>query len=281
MSDQKEIDLKADHKGLAVATDQKGTAIAAGQKGLALVTGASGALGAAIALRLSGMGYDLGLHYHTNRDKAEKVREAIAAKGGRSTLYQADLAEEKELVELFAGIERDRSDLTVLVNNAACLIEHPLFFLDRPDIEKITAINQWAAYYCLKAASRMMCRNGKGYIVNIGSLSEHLPLMGQIGYSMSKAALTGLTRSAAMELSRFGITVNSVTPGPLAGDGLAAGSNHKPNGAGKANRIPGPEDVAACVGFLCSGDAGFITGQSIIVDGGLSLTSSVTYSANI
>jgi 3-oxoacyl-[acyl-carrier protein] reductase len=196
-------------------------------KGLALVTGANGALGNAIALALGQAGYETALHYHLHKERAAAACATIKACGGIAFLIQADLTKTKSLDKLFAKLEASQNPLVILINNAACLSQKPLFLQPGTELYEMTALNQLAAYECLQRAARIMCRQNKGRIVNTGSLSEWRPMQGQTGYSMTKAALGALTRSAALELGRFGITVNTLAPGPVAGEGLFAQQGSK------------------------------------------------------
>lgn len=248
-------------------------------RGLALVTGASGSLGASIARHLAGMGYEVALHYHTHGDAAQAVCASIIATGGSAFILPADLTLEQDLDRLFKTLGRHKKKLEVLVNNAACLIEHPLFLLQRQQLQQLVELNQVAYYECLKRAARIMSRHGGGHIVNMGSLSARLPLPGQTAYAMSKAALEGLTKSAAFELGRFGIRVNSVIPAAVNGGMLPdqLKNDKKLHKRIPLGGLPCPCDIAACVGFLCCESSKFITGQSLVIDGGISLTTAFAF----
>lgn len=242
--------------------------------GIALVTGANSALGAASALALGQMGYDLALHYHEHDNRVLEVCEKLTAVERSVRTFKADLTKEDQLRKMFDSLNTEK--LSVLVNNAAILNESPLLLSGKEAVMETVLLNQIAVYECIQRAARIMCRHNSGRIVNVGSLSQHLPLQGQVSYAMSKSALTGLTRSAALELGPFGITVNCVVPGPVSGEGMFSGSRTPETALSQmlpVRGLPAPEDIASCIAFFCSDGSRFITGQSLVVDAGLGLTS--------
>lgn len=249
-------------------------------KELALITGASGSIGNAIALTLADMGYDLLLQYYRHPEGVAALKETLGFHGTNVEIASVDLTDETSLNGMFDGIIAKKQRLAVLVNNAGCLGETPLILSEKHQLEQLIQINQVAAFECIKKAGRIMTRFNTGSIVNMGSLSQDAPLSGQAAYAMSKAALTGLTRAAALELGRFGIRVNAVIPGITSGGMIPAKWQQEEEKLKKyipLRQIPLPKDIAACVAFLCSDKARCITGQSLAVDGGLNLTSSFTY----
>lgn len=246
----------------------------------ALVIGANSPLGSAIALKLSEQGFDLVLHYHINVERVKETAKTIQGAGKNVSLVKADLTNEKDIDHLFAQLGDNTDRLNVLVYNSACLLQAPILLFRNEDLLKVVQVNQLAAYSVLQKTGRIMSRNKGGSIIMIGSLSQNLPLEGQVAYAMSKSAIGGLVRSAALELGKFAVTVNCIIPGPIDGHGMWVMSQEKRKEFMRnipCQGIPSFADIAASVMFLCSENSRFITGQSIIIDGGLSLTSAVTF----
>jgi 3-oxoacyl-[acyl-carrier protein] reductase len=243
---------------------------------VALVTGASGALGAAIAVRLARDGYAICAHYHRNVAAVEEVVHSIEREEGHATAVQADLLKLADIRQLVAAALGMGGRLAILVNNAAVSRDRPLGLGDDQGFCSVIELNSLAAIRCTNEVVRPMARCG-GSIVNVGSLSHVQPRMGQSAYATSKAGLVGLTRAAALELARFGVRVNLVEPGPIVGSMLV-----RPEAVAQAaaliplGTVPTASDVAEIVAWLCTRQAACITGQTLVVDGGLSLTNAMS-----
>ncbi|MEU4694433.1 SDR family oxidoreductase [Actinoplanes sp. NPDC023714] len=241
---------------------------------VALVTGASRGIGRATAHRLAEQGYDLVLHGHGGAGAAEAA-ESLAAKFGVTAVSAAgDIADpgtSKALVRLaFETFKR----LDVLVINAGTHAAGMLGMTDDATIERLFAVNAAGAAYTLQNAVRLLARAPQASVVLTASITGTHGVAGQAVYAASKAAVVGLTRSAAKELGPRGVRVNAVAPGFIATDMLDTLDE-----AGRAERVAGTalgrlgtaEDVADVIAFLVSDQARFVTGQVIGVDGGLTL----------
>lgn len=239
---------------------------------VALVTGSAGGIGRAVALRLSEMGMDLVLHCHGNRAGAEALREQIEAGGRRARVFQADLSrfDEAGALVTFALAEFGRIDC--LVNNAGMTRDGLVMAMTEDDFDRVMDVNLKSVFHCIRHACPSMLRQRSGSIVNIASVVGITGNAGQANYAASKAGILGLTKSCAREFARRGVRVNAVAPGYIE----TAMTKDLPESTKTAllERIPlrrlgSPDDVAQAVGFLCSEQAAYITGQVLVVDGGM------------
>jgi 3-oxoacyl-[acyl-carrier protein] reductase len=231
----------------------------------ALVTGASKGIGRAIAAELAAAGASVVLGYRSGQDEAE----ALAAElGGRAVGADVSSAEEaKRLVE-------EAGDLDVLVNNAGLTRDGVLARMSDDDWRIVIDTNLSSVFYTCRAVTRSMMRKRAGSIVNVSSIVGVHGNWGQTNYAASKAGIIGFTKSLARELGSRGVRANVVAPGyvttqltdVLPEDATRAMLDNTPLG-----RLGDPEDVARAVRFLCSDEASFITGEVLLVDGGLGM----------
>ncbi len=237
--------------------------------GCALVTGASRGIGAAIARGLAADGWPVGVNYRADKDGAEAVVAAIAQDGGQAVAVQADVADTGAPEELFTGLEShfDRPVLA-LVNNAGVSRDDLVASLGDEEWSTVLETDLTAAFRLIRRALRPMLRARAGRIVNISSVVGLRANAGQANYAAAKAGLIALTRTAAIEVARRGITVNAVAPGWIDTD-MTAGISSELLAAIPARRAGTPEEVAACVRFLVSDQASYVNGAVLSVDGGL------------
>jgi len=239
---------------------------------IAIVTGGSRGSGRAIALELGKRGATVVINYNRSADSAQAVLEEIKAAGGDGFVIQADVSDEEQVDALFKAVTGEYGKVDILVNNAGTTRDNVIMMLKPEDFDTVINTNLRSAWLCSKAASRAMMRKRTGRIINITSVVGISGNGGQTNYSASKAGMIGLTKSLAKEVASRGITVNAVAPGfietamteDLSEDVKATALSHIPLG-----RMGQPEDVAKAVAFFASDGAEYITGQVLIVDGGM------------
>jgi 3-oxoacyl-[acyl-carrier protein] reductase len=231
----------------------------------ALVTGGSRGIGRAIALDLARAGAEVVVGYHSGADEAQEVaREA----GGRAA--QADVSNADEAAALVA----EAGDLDILVNNAGITRDGLIARMSDDDWRAVVDTNLGGAFHTCRAAARGMMRRRSGAIVNVTSVVGLHGNPGQANYAAAKAGIIGLTKALARELAVRGIRVNAIAPGYIESrltDVLPEEVQQAILGNTPLGRLGTPEDVAGAVRFLCSDEASFITGEVLLVDGGLGM----------
>ena len=239
------------------------------REGSALVTGASRGIGAAIATALAADGWPVGVNYRTDRAGAEAVVAAIQGRGGRAVALEGDVSHADTADALVVAIEERFGPLMVLVNNAGITADGLSPQLADEDWSRVIDTNLSGPFRVTRRALRSMMRARFGRVINIASIVGLRANPGQSNYAASKAGLIGFTKTVAAEVARRGVTVNAVAPGFIATEMTQGLEDSALVQAVSARRLGTPEDVAACVRFLASEDAGYVTGSTLTVDGGL------------
>ena len=241
---------------------------------VALVTGGSRGIGRAICLELARQGAAVAVNYAGNEQAAQETVEACRALGVQAEAFQADVSDPAACESLIAQVKERFGRLDILVNNAGVTRDGLLMTAKPEDFDKVLDTNLKGAYFCMKAAAKVMMRQRYGRIVNLSSVVGLRGNPGQTGYAASKAGVLGLTKAAAKELASRNITVNAVAPGFIETD-MTAVLPEKAKTAMLATipmAAPGhPEDVARAAAFFARPESAYITGQVLCVDGGMAV----------
>jgi 3-oxoacyl-[acyl-carrier protein] reductase len=241
---------------------------------VALVTGGSRGIGRAIAELLAGRGHKVAINYVSNEAAAAEAVASIEAAGGTAIAVKGDVGDQAAVDSLIADVQDRLGPVEILVNNAG-ITRDDLLMRMKPDAwDDVMQTNLKSVYLCSRAVMRGMLRGRWGRIVSLSSVAGVYGNAGQANYAAAKAGIIGFTMSLAKEIGSRGITVNAVAPGFIATDMTAAlGDDVATAAADKITlgRLGLPEEVASAVGYLASVDASYITGQTIVVDGGLVL----------
>lgn len=243
-----------------------------GEVAVALVTGAGGGLGRACAARLASSGHHVVL-CDLDGAAAEDAAAGIRGSGGSASAAALDVTDRESVEQTIGGVVASRGRIDVVVNLAGVIKNQTVTKIEDDDFELVLASHLRGTLNTMRAAIPPMRERAYGRIVNMSSLAARGSIAGG-AYGAAKGAIEGLTRSAAMEVARHGITVNCVAPGLIAaGMFLTVPESYQQETAARIPmQRPGrPEEVAACVSFLASEDAGYVTGQTLLVCGGLSL----------
>lgn len=238
----------------------------------ALVTGASRGIGRAVAIRLAQSGMPVVINYLSNHEAAESVAREIVEAGGAAELLPFDASDPQAIEQTIDKWEEEHPDdwFSVLVNNAGLRRDNVMFMMGDDEWHQVMDTNMNGFFYVTRRLLKhMMPRRRGGRIVNMASLSGLDGIAGQVNYSAAKAALIGATKALAKEVAARNVTVNAVAPGFIMTDMTKDLPEEELRKMVPAGRFGKPEEVAALVGFLCSDEASYITGEVIKVSGGL------------
>lgn len=242
---------------------------------VALITGASRGIGAAIARRLAGDGFSVAINCLNDEIKNTEGAQVAAecrAFGVAAECFVADVSSHEDCERMISEIKERFGSLDVAVNNAGITADGLLVRMKEEQYDRVIAVNQKSVFNIMKFAGAVMMRQRSGRIISVSSVAGLYGNPGQINYSASKAAIVGMTLTAAKELGARGITVNAVAPGFINSDMtevLPEELKEKIMGQISLKRFGEIEEIAGAVSFLASDDARYITGQVLVIDGGM------------
>lgn len=239
---------------------------------IALVTGGGRGIGRAICLELAARGATVIVNYNRSGAAAAEVVAQIDKAGGAAQDVQADVSDSEQVTAMFKAIVSDFGTIDILVNNAGMTRDNVIMMMKPDDFDAVIETNLRSCWLCCKTAARTMMRKRSGSIINITSVVGIAGNGGQTNYAASKAGIIGLTKSLAKEVAARGVRVNAVAPGFVETDMTADLSDEIRQKAIEAiplGRMGATQDIAKAVAFLASDDADYITGQTLVVDGGM------------
>jgi 3-oxoacyl-[acyl-carrier protein] reductase len=240
----------------------------------ALITGGAQGIGAAIALRLAHEGFTVAV-LDVNELGAKEAAARIAAETGSNVLgYGCDVTDREQFSEVVTSAASDMGGLDTYVGNAGITRDRMFHKLSDDDWDTVVAVNLTGVYNGLKACAPWLRTEGPGRVVLVSSVVAKLGNIGQMNYIASKAGVEGLVRAGAVELARFGTTVNGIRPGFIETSmtaAMPAAAREAMMTSNPLGRAGQPEDIAGAIAYLCSDDASFVTGHLLDVNGGMAL----------
>ena len=241
---------------------------------VAIVTGGGRGIGRAVAVRLANEGANVAISYRSNDASAKEAAEEVRAAGVKCEVFKGDVGSPEDVAALFEGVGEAFGRIDILVNNAGLTRDNLMMRMKEEEFDDVVSTNLKGTYLCTRAALRPMVRARWGRIVNVSSVVGLVGNAGQANYAASKAGIIGFTKSVAREVAQRGITANVVAPGyvetELTGS-LPEKVKDQIRDQVPAGRFGQAEEVAEVVAFLAGDGAGYVTGQTLAVDGGMTM----------
>jgi NAD(P)-dependent dehydrogenase (short-subunit alcohol dehydrogenase family) len=246
---------------------------------LAIITGSDSGIGKATAVELAKRGHDVGITWHEDEDGAQATAREVESHGRRAEVRRLDLGKLPKAANVIDELIDALGGVDVFVNNSGTGSNAPFVELDYDDWKHVLDVDLNGAFLCAQRAARRMVEQGRGgRIVNVTSVHEHVPLPESAAYVAAKHGLGGLTKQMALELAEHGITVNSVAPGEISTP-MTGQEDVEPRTQEResipAGRPGDAREVAAMIAYLASDEAAYVTGSSLVIDGGLLLMAAV------
>jgi 3-oxoacyl-[acyl-carrier protein] reductase len=241
---------------------------------VAVVTGGGRGIGRAVAVRLANEGANVAISYRSNDAAAEEVAKEVRAAGAQCETFKGDVASPEDVDALFKGVGEAFGPVEILINNAGLTRDNLMMRMKENEFDEVLSTNLKGTYLCTRAALRPMIRARWGRIVNVSSVVGLVGNAGQANYAASKAGIIGFTKSVAREVAQRGITANVVAPGYVETEltsSLSGEVKDRIREQVPAGRFAEAEEVAEVVAFLAGEGAGYITGQTLAVDGGMTM----------
>ncbi len=239
------------------------------EKKIALVTGGSKGIGRAICIELAGRGCYVVINYMGDKKGAEQTLSKVEEVGGRGEIYQFDVRDGKAAEQVIDDVVDRHGRIDILVNNAGIIADGLFMMMSQKNWQSVIDTSLNGFYNMTRPVIEKMVRNRSGAIVSISSAASLMANRGQANYAAAKAGLNAASRAVASEVARLGIRVNVVAPGLIETDMIEAAPKDHIKTMIPMARIGRPDEVAKVVGFLCSEDASYMTGQIISVNGGM------------
>ena len=241
---------------------------------MAVVTGGGRGIGRAVALRLANEGADVAISYRSNDETAEAAAEEVRATGVRCEIFKGDVAAPDDVAALIKGVNEAFGRIDILVNNAGLTRDNLMMRMKEEEFDEVIGTNLKGTYLCTRAVLRPMIRARWGRIVNVSSVVGLVGNAGQANYAASKAGIIGFTKSVAREVAQRNITANVVAPGYVETEltgGLSEEIKDQILAQVPLGRFGEAGEVAEVVAFLAGEGAGYVTGQTVAVDGGMTM----------
>jgi len=244
-----------------------------GEEKVALITGGSRGIGAALCIAFAKVGYRIAFNYMSRHTRAEEVEHQVK-RYTDCLAIQADVSCSAEVEAMISSVKRRFGRIDVLVNNAGVMANSVFTLIPEEDWDRVIAVHLKGTYLCSKFVSLLMIEQRYGVIINMASISAFRPLVGQSNYAAAKAGIVTLTKSLAKELGRWNIRVNCIAPGYVQTELMDTFKSQEDKQMLRQiplRRIGTPEDIADLALFLASDKSRYITGETIRIDGGLSI----------
>ena len=242
---------------------------------VALVSGASLGIGRATAVALGRAGAQVVVNYRSHADRADEVVQAIRDAGSRAIKIQADMADYDAVERMVSEAVAEFGKLDIAVSNAAYSDREPFYEANLSNFRRTVDVTMWGAFHLLRTATEQMIRQGGGVIVMVSSPHAFIPAPRAMAYNMSKAAVEHMARTAAIEVAQFKIRINTIQPGWIdtPGERKFASEETLQRAGAKipAGRLGTPEEIAEGILFLCDPRHEYMTGATLLMDGGISL----------